>query len=154
MTYDGVSLRSKATYNTSINFCLNGSPEFQSDCVNNNWTPLPVITYGGEVEVILVYLYNLLYRVSMHLPQNCPTHCISTVCGVDELLTCNDPTDEGRNALCCDSTLCVAYDGNTVGSVATYSTFDDFCIEDENELMRRYNEDLEWEGSIPTVTRG
>ena len=61
---------------------------------------------------------------------------------------------EGPDMLCCNSTLCVDYDGDTIGSVATYSTSDDFCIEDENELMRRCNEDAEWEGSIPTVTRG
>ena len=54
MTYDGVSLGSTATYTTSMDFCLNGSPEpFQSDCVNNEWTPLPVISSAGEVEVIL-----------------------------------------------------------------------------------------------------
>ena len=53
VTYDGVSTGSTATYTTSINFCLNGSREFQSDCVNNEWTPLPVITFEGEVSVIL-----------------------------------------------------------------------------------------------------
>ena len=85
----------------------------------------------------------------------CSTHCISTVCGVADLLPCNNPGVEGPNVLCCDSTLCADYDGNTIiGTVTTYSTFDDFCIEDENELMRRYNEDAEWDGSIPTVTRG
>ena len=89
----------------------------------------------------------------MNLPRNCPTHCISTVCGVADLLPCNDPTVEGPSVLCCP-TLCVAYDGNTIGSVATYSTSDDFCIEDQNELMRSCTEDLEWDGTIPTVTRG
>ena len=54
MTYDGVSLGSTATYTTSMDFCLNGSPEpFHSVCVNNEWTPLPNITSAGEVEVIL-----------------------------------------------------------------------------------------------------
>ena len=54
VTYDGVSMGSTATYTTSMDFCLNGSPElFQSFCVNNDWTPLPNITSAGEVEVIL-----------------------------------------------------------------------------------------------------
>ena len=76
------------------------------------------------------------------------------MCGVADLLPCSDPTDEGPNVLCC-LTLCANYDGNTmIGSVVTYTTSDDFCIEDENELMRRYSDDAEWEGSIPTVTRG
>ena len=54
VTYDGVSLGSTATYTTSMDFCLNDSPEpFQSVCMNNEWTPLPNITSAGEVEVIL-----------------------------------------------------------------------------------------------------
>ena len=53
VTNDGVSQGSTATYTTSMNFCLNDSQAFQSDCVNNEWTPLPNITSSGEVEVIL-----------------------------------------------------------------------------------------------------
>ena len=90
----------------------------------------------------------------MHLTWNYPTHCISTVCEIVDLLPCDLPMVEGPNVLCC-LTLCANYDGNTmIGSVVTYTTSDDFCIEDVNELMRRYNEDAEWDGSIPTVTRG
>ena len=75
------------------------------------------------------------------------------MCEIVDLLPCDLPTVEGPNVLCC-LTLCVDYDGDTIGTVATYNTSDDFCIEDQNELTRRCTEDLEWEGSIPTVTRG
>ena len=73
VTYDGVSLGSTATYTTSMDFLLNGSPgPFRSVCVNNEWTPLPNITSSGEIEVIfLIPLHTgcpwIYFRIAPHI---------------------------------------------------------------------------------------
>ena len=80
VTYDGVSLGSTATYTTSMDFRLNGSPEpFQSVCVNNEWTPLPNITSSGEVEVILCISYNNYTGCPCIYPEIAP-HIASLQC--------------------------------------------------------------------------
>ena len=59
--------------------------------------------------------------------------------------------------ICCtvdgQTSVCVSYTGVSIGSTATYTTSDNFCI-DNKVLTRSCTPDMMWEGMTPTAIRG
>ena len=49
--------------------------------------------------------------------------------------------------------MCVRYTGVSIGSTATYTTSDNFCI-DNKVLTRSCTSDMMWENMTPTAIRG
>ena len=58
---------------------------------------------------------------------------------------------------CCtvdgQTSVCVRYTGVSIGSTATYTTSDNFCI-DNKVLTRSCTSDMMWEDMTPTAIRG
>ena len=79
-------------------------------------------------------------------------------CPRQGLLACNIATAaEVDDMTCCtvdgQTSVCVRYTGVSIGSTATYTTSDNFCI-DNKVLTRSCTSDMMWEGMIPTAIRG
>ena len=59
--------------------------------------------------------------------------------------------------ICCtvdgQTSVCVRYTGVSIGSTATYTTSDNFCI-DNKVLTRSCTSDMMWEDMTPTAIRG
>ena len=59
--------------------------------------------------------------------------------------------------ICCtvdgQTSVCVRYTGVSIGSTATYTTSDNFCI-DNKVLTRSCTSDMMWGGMTPTAIRG
>ena len=79
-------------------------------------------------------------------------------CPRQGLLPCNITTAvEIDDMTCCtvdgQTSVCVSYTGVSIGSTATYTTSDNFCI-DNKVLTRSCTSDMMWEDMIPTAIRG
>ena len=79
-------------------------------------------------------------------------------CPRQGLLPCNITTAvEIDNRTCCtvdgQPSVCVRYTGVSIGSIATYTTSDNFCI-DNKVLTRNCTSDMMWEGVTPIAIRG
>ena len=79
-------------------------------------------------------------------------------CPRQGLLLCNINTAvEIDNMTCCtvdgQTSVCVSYTGVSIGSTATYTTSDNFCI-DNKVLTRSCTSDMMWENMTPTAIRG
>ena len=61
-----------------------------------------------------------------------------------------------NNTLCCvvnvQTSICVTFTGVSIGSVATYSTSNNYCI--DTFTMRTCNSDMIWSGTAPNATEG
>ena len=76
-------------------------------------------------------------------------------CPRQGLLLCNITTAvEVDNRTCCtvdgQTSVCVSYAGVSIGSTATYTTSDNFCI-DNKVLTRSCTSDMMWEDMTPTA---
>ena len=90
-------------------------------------------------------LYHVCFWAMLFLPE-CPRQglllCnITTAVEIDDMICC---TVDGQTS------VCVSYTGVSIGSTATYTTSDNFCI----ELTRSCTSDMMWGGVTPTAIRG
>ena len=93
-------------------------------------------------------LYHVCFWAMLFLPE-CPRQglllCnITTAVEIDDMICC---TVDGQTS------VCVSYTGVSIGSTATYTTSDNFCI-DNKVLTRSCTSDMMWEGMTPTAIRG
>ena len=93
-------------------------------------------------------MYHACFLTMLFLPE-CPRQ---------GLLLCNITTAvEIDNRTCCtvdgQTSVCVRYTGVSIGSTATYTTSDNFCI-DNKVLTRSCTSDMMWEDMTPTAIRG
>ena len=77
-------------------------------------------------------------------------------CPCQGLLLCNVTT--AAEMICCtvdgQTSVCVSYTGVSIGSTATYTTSDNFCI-DNKVLTRSCTSDMMWGGGVtPTAIKG
>ena len=82
-------------------------------------------------------------------------HFFRPECPRQGLLLCNITTAvEVDNRTCCtvdgQTSVCVRYTGVSIGSTATYTTSDNFCI-DNKVLTRSCTSDMMWGGVTPTA---
>ena len=58
--------------------------------------------------------------------------------------------------LCCNDgiSICLVYDGITIGSIATYATSESYCIMGETKAFRKCTNNHSWDGDIPTISKG
>ena len=133
VTFDGVSLRSTATYTTNAHYHIIGSDTRR--CLNNgSWTPSTEIIEG---DVYVREEMIIIYSMFVFLP----------VCLAGDLLSCNNPTFPTNNTICCNgNTLCSTYTGLANGSTATYITSQD-CL---NGSLERTCVNMSWSGQTPT----
>ena len=82
-------------------------------------------------------------------------------CSLDDLLSCSSRTNTTNDTLCCvvngQTSICVTVTGASIGSVATYSTSDNYCI--DTLTMRTCTSDMVctdmvWNGTAPKVFEG
>ena len=77
-------------------------------------------------------------------------------CSLEDLLSCSGTTTTRDNTSCCDvNGLCVTVTGVSIGSVATYSTSNNYCI--KNQTTRTCTSDMvcsyiAWSGTTPNAT--
>ena len=64
-----------------------------------------------------------------------------------------DTVQISSTVLCCnDSSICVQYDGTSIGSEAVYNTSDDYCI--TTNVMRTCTANRTWDGQTPSASEG
>ena len=86
------------------------------------------------------------------------THCVLFFpeCSLDDLLTCSSRTNIDDETLCCavngQTSICVTVTGVSIGSVATYSTSNNYCI--DTLTNRTCTNDRMWSGTAPNATEG
>ena len=141
VTFDGVSLGSTATYTTNEGYLVNGRQTFTSI----------------DVEMITGYFHHKgLFQVMSCDPKRSINHCsIFSVCLQNDLLSCNNPTTTADTMLCCNrNSLCSTYTGLSNGSIATYTTSQDYCILSDSLVERTCGANMLWNGETPTETTG
>ena len=81
---------------------------------------------------------------------------IFSVCLQNDLLPCSNPTAAtADNMLCCNrNSLCSTYTGLANGSIATYTTSQDYCILSHSIVERTCGANMSWNGETPTETTG
>ena len=77
-------------------------------------------------------------------------------CTTEDLLPCQDQISVRPNVLCCnESSVCVEFDGLSIGDMARYTTSSAYCIETElQHVVRVCSENEGWEGAAPAISRG
>jgi hypothetical protein len=81
---------------------------------------------------------------------------IFSVCLQNDLLPCSNPTAAtADNMLCCNrNSLCSTYTGLANGSIATYTTSQDYCISSDSLVERTCGANMLWNGETPTEVKG
>ena len=100
------------------------------------------------VYISLNYVHAYVFGQCFFLPE-CPRQgllpCnITTAAEIDDMTCC---TVDGQTS------VCVRYTGVSIGSTATYTTSDNFCI-DNKVLARSCTSDMMWRGMTPITIRG
>ena len=110
----------------------------------------------ADVEMIAGFFHHKgLIQVMSKRPIN--HRSIFSVCMQNDLLSCNNPTAAtANNMLCCNrNSLCSTYTGLANGSIATYTTSQEYCIVSDSPLpVVRTCVDMSWSGEIPTIMEG